>query len=471
VRCRRFVPALAWALATVLAPAARTAPAPADDDSLAVTPAEPPDDAPGEGDVVAPRDGTVADGDVEVAMGADGDGDRLVRPRRRVRFRDGALGGDLRSGSADPLAGGALEVPFVHGTIAFGRVSPRWGRGLVVGAPADPWRDARASTVAPAPRTRSLDGARWRAGAGLRAEVAGGSMAHERVVLARAGAGAWDFGVLSRARGAPIVSLGGQAGGGAFELGMSRYGAWRAEGTRGGRVGGIGWTMRGRAGSERYSPPGAAAGRDPAQASALELDGRGIVAWRAMGSLWRHRSGVAGARAALEVERELTQHDHVALGTEEQHGARRDGSTRPPGMRQAGWVEWRGGRGPVRLGLRDEIWGHRGFARDAVRAVSTVRLVFEADAMTTLAITRSAYHVAYGEDLYLPEAGTDRWWLRAVSGDGTHTRIEFTAPLAGGRLHASLTRIEDIGRSPRPHWSFDWTRRSRTTRDPARAGP
>jgi hypothetical protein len=167
----------------------------------------------------------------------------------------------------------------------------------------------------------------------------------------------------------------------------------------------------------------------------------------------------------------LAHHDDIALGLEQQQGTRRDGPTRSDAMRQAGWAEWRAGRGPVRLGLRDEVWGRRAFAREAVRRVTTQRLAFATGGGGSIAITRSAYRVSSGESLYLPETGSDRLWLRAVSGAGTFTRFEAAWPLAGGRLRASLTRIENPGRSPRPHWSMDWTRRSGTARDHASAGP
>jgi hypothetical protein len=388
-----------------------------------------------------------------------------------VRFRDGGLRGDLRSGDADPLSGGALGATLLGGSVEAGRVAPRWGRAQVLGTPADPWRATREADLVPAPRTRALDGARWRRAGRMRVEIEAGSVTRERLGAFRVGAGAWDAGMLIRERGDPIVSLAWSERAGAAELGIDRAGRWRAEGARAGRSGAVDWNLRGRAGAERYSPPGSLAGRVPAQASALELSGGGPVGWRALGSLWRFRSGVAGGRGALEVHREMAHHDVIALGLEEQHGTRRDGPAPSDAMRQAGWTEWRAGRGPVRLGLREEVWGRRALARDAVRAVSTVRLEFDAGGGATIACTRSAYRVRSGESLYLPEAGGDRLWLRAVSGAGTLTRVESSLPVAGGRLRASLTRIENPGRSPRPHWSFDWTRRSRTTRDPARAGP
>jgi hypothetical protein len=166
----------------------------------------------------------------------------------------------------------------------------------------------------------------------------------------------------------------------------------------------------------------------------------------------------------------MAHHDDVALGLEQQQGARRDGSNPPGAMRQAGWVEWRAGRGPVHLGLRDEVWGRRAFAREAVRRVTTQRLAFATGGGGSIAITRSAYRVSSGESLYLPETGSDRLWLRAVSGAGSFTRIEASWRLAGGQVRASLTRIENPGRSPRPHWSIDWTRRSGTAREPPGAG-
>jgi hypothetical protein len=468
--------ALAFALVAALLTfatgrVARAEPAPDPEDSLEVTPAEPPDDVPDGADAVSERADPVAEGDVEVGLGADGSGDRIAHPRRRVRFRDGGLRGDLRSGDGDPLAGGALEAPILGGALALGRVTPRWGRAMVLGIPADPWRAAVDADLAPVPRARSLEGVRWRAASATRFEIAAGTLAKEHVAAVRVGRGPWDAGVLARRGGDPIGSLTRSGGSTAFELAITRRGVWRAEGVRSGAAGSLAWSLRARAGAEGYSPPGVAAARVPAQASAFELDGGGPFEWRVLAAIWRFRSGVAGGRGALEVTRRMAHHDDIAAGLEQQQGTRRDGSNPPDAMRQAGWAEWRAGRGPVRLGLRDEVWGRRSFAREAVRVVTTQRVAFDAGRGGGIAITRSAYRVASGESLYLSETGSDRLWLRAVSGAGTFTRIETVWRLAGGRLRMSLTRIENPGRSPRPHWSIDWTRRSGAARESANAEP
>ena len=441
------------------------------DDSLAVTPSEPPDDTEDGADAVTERVDPVPEGDVEVGLGADGSGDRVAHPRRRVRFHDGGLRGDLRSGEGDPLAGGALEAPILGGALGLGRVTPRWGRAMALGVPADPWRAARDADLAPVPRARSLDGVRWRTRSPTRVELAAGTLARERVGAVRVGRGAWDLGVLARERGDAIGSLALAGASAALEVAITRRGVWRAEGVRSGGAGPLAWSLRARAGAEGYSPPGVAGTRVPAQASVFELGGGGPFEWRMLGALWRFRSGVAGSRGALEVIRRMAHHDDIALGLEQQQGARRDGPTHPDAMRQAGWAEWRAGRGPVRLGLRDEVWGARSFAREAVRVVTTQRVAFDTGRDGSVAVTRSAFRVSTGESLYLPETGSDRLWLRAVSGAGTFTRIEAAWRLAGGRLRASLTRIENPGRSPRPHWSIDWTRRSGTAREDASAGP
>jgi hypothetical protein len=440
------------------------------DDSLAVTPVDPPEDTADGADAVTERGDSVAEGDVEVGLGADGSGDRIAHPRRRVRFRDGGLRGDLRSGDGDPLAGGALEASILGGALALGRVTPRWGRAMVLGVPADPWRAARDADLAPAPRGRSFEGARWRSARSLRVELAAGELAKERLAVIRIGHGVWDAGVLAREHGGPIGSISFAGADAALELGLDRRGVWRAEGVQSGGAGTLAWSLRARAGAEGYAPPGVVTGRVPARASAFELAGGGPFAWRLLAALWRFRTGVAGARGALEVTRRMAHHDDVALGFEQQQGARRDGSSPPGAMRQAAWVEWRAERGPVHVGLRDEVWGRRAFAREAVREVTTQRVAFDAGRDGGIAITRSAYRVASGESLYLPETGSDRLWLRAVSGAGTFTRLEASWRLAGGRLRTSLTRIENPGRSPRPHWSIDWTRRSGTARAPAGAG-
>ena len=82
---------------------------------------------------------------------------------------------------------------------------------------------------------------------------------------------------------------------------------------------------------------------------------------------------------------------------------------------------------------------------------------------TALEVAHTVFHARRGESLYLAEAGADRLILRALAGSGERTRLELKAPVGGGRLRAALELATAEGKSPRPRWMLDWSRRARAT--------
>jgi hypothetical protein len=178
------------------------------------------------------------------------------------------------------------------------------------------------------------------------------------------------------------------------------------------------------------------------------------------GALWRFRPGLAGARAALEVAARLAHHDELAVGFDEQHGARRDPAADPERFRQGAWGEWRGGSQRLRLVLREELWGERAWVRGAVRSVSAAGAEITGPAGSEFRLSHCAFRMRRGESLYLPEAETDRLVLRALTGVGERTRIEMQCALAGGIARAAAAWTAAAAGPPRVQWRLDWNRRA-----------
>jgi hypothetical protein len=154
---------------------------------------------------------------------------------------------------------------------------------------------------------------------------------------------------------------------------------------------------------------------------------------------------------------------------EEQHGIRRlpdDGlAPRPAGIRQGWWIQWRGGTRKLALALREEQWGVPPWGRDALRSVLSARVQVFAPAGITVRATHSVFVTRRGENLYLPEAESDRMVLRALSGAGERTRLELRVPAAGGLLHAALNLSSSPTRPVRAQWRLDWATHARLKRD------
>ena len=438
---------------------------------------EPPPEA-GEGDYTLESADSLADDELELAVSAASDGRSGVRRSQRVTFRGGGTRGTLRDGD-DALAGGRVEAPLAGGSLAAGRLAPRWGRGLVLGGAAEPWaRTADDRGEQARFRGRTGDGLSYRAS---HVSLVAGRFARRRLVGARTGAGTWSLGGLT---------VGGEAQGslalepreGALELALGSHGRWRAEGVLNGEAGGTRLSLRVRGGRTAFRPLAEPARAGPPRALAAsavhEFDfgrlregaggrqgsgaarshdrtrlrrARGAEPLRAsaFGALWQWGGGRTGARAALEVAAPMGDHAAFACGIEEQHGARREPTphTRAAGTRQGLWCEWRGGSPGARLTLRHELWGVRAFAVHGSRVV----------------VTHAVWLVRRGEQLYLPEPEADRLVLRSLSGAGQRTRAEFVLPIATGdiRLGVALTTGGTRAVPVAPAWTVQWSRRSR----------
>lgn len=424
-------------------------------------PPEPPPEA-GEGDYTLERADSVAAGEVEVVVGAAGAGNARARGSQRVSFRGGGASGTIREGD-DALAGGRVAAPFARGTLVAGRLAPRWGQGLLLGGAADPW--AR-SALDRGTRARF----RGRAGEGLAYESGAGAWVAGRfdgtaLAAVRGRAGRFGAGVVA-ARAQTQWSASFEEPATALELALARGGQWRAEGAVAVDEGPLEATLRARAGTRGFRPLAEPKRTGPAHALAFS------VAWplervraEAFGAAWRWAGGRTGARAALEVGAGMGQHGSFAVGLEQQHGARREPSprTRPGGVRQGVWAEWRGGSPAARLSLRHELWGARAFARDAVRRAMVARFEGAVPLGGRVAVTHAVWSVRRGETLYLPEPAADRLVLRSLSGSAGRTRSELALPFAGGEVRLALVWRSGgtrDGTTP-PTWTVEWSRRSR----------
>jgi len=426
----------------------------------------PPEEEEGTDYAAEPAD-SIEEGAIELGVGASGVAGAKPRQTRRVRFSDRAIGGSVREGAGDPLAGGSIETGTLAGRVGVGRLAPRWGRGLLLGARPEPWSAASLDRGGGTPfRGRSGRGAWYRAGRSGTFESLYGRFGKRDLAGARLSAGTLGFGTLADRSGRAQTSLSFARGPVEHELAFDRSGRWRGEAalTRSlARAEAVAWARGGHSGFSSLAEPSRSG---PSRVMGLDLASRfsrGRAHWSA--ALWRFRPGRSGARTALDVERTFHQHGSLAIGFEERHGAHR-ATGRDPGLRQGGWGEWRGEAAGVALALRHEVLGAQPFGREAVRTVTALRLEIEGPAGSGLGVTHSAYRVRPGESLYLAEAASDRVVLRAVSGTGRRTRLEVRAPGAGGRIHAALDLPSPAGSrtggSLRPEWTLDWTRRARS---------
>src|SRR5207253_1426627 len=122
---------------------------------------------------------------VEVGFGVLGQDGRAASRRRHALFRTDSLGGSIRDGAGDGLAGTSLEGSAGAGRFGVGRVLPGWGRGLALGGPREPW----AWRERAARRRAAGDVAWYRGGTGtLRLGAWAGSLPHRTHVGLEAGA-------------------------------------------------------------------------------------------------------------------------------------------------------------------------------------------------------------------------------------------------------------------------------------------
>ncbi len=430
-------------------------------------PVEPPPDAPEGVDYTLEPSDSLESGTLELGLGAEGRLGEGLRRRRRMRFSSDGMSGTLHEGVGDPLSGAAVELRGLGGRWSAGRLAPRWGRGLLLGATAEPWARTALATESH-PRARSGEGVWYRRESDAALGLMAGRFARRQIAGANLESHGLGVGALATGPHRAEAALWCARGAAESEIALDRIGRWRAEATLSRPIGS--WRLAGgvRGGHPGYRPLAEPRRAGPARSLALSLAraSRGI-GMRGLAALWRFAPGVTGARAALEVDRRLAQHGGLAAGFEEQRGLRRlpaggVSAARGSGFRQGLWGEWRAGTPELSLALRHEAWGERPWARGSVREVSAVRVEARAPAGALVQVTHSVYRVRRGESLYLPEAEADRLVLRAVSGAGERTRVEIAAPAAGGRLRAALNVTVAAGQRPRPQWTVDWTRRART---------
>ena len=100
---------------------------------------EPPSDADPATDYSAAPDDSVDSGSVLVGYGLSGRAGRTPGASRSLRFRGDSIEAGLREGEADADAGSDVSSRAHGRVLRIGRIAPAWGRGLVVGSPADPW--------------------------------------------------------------------------------------------------------------------------------------------------------------------------------------------------------------------------------------------------------------------------------------------------------------------------------------------
>jgi len=427
-------------------------------------PVEPPPEAAAGADYALETRDSLEAGSVEVDFGAAGRAGGAPLRRRRVRFSDDAVQAEVREGDQDPLAGATLAGAGARGNLIAGKLAPRWGRGLVLGAASDPWKSAALDRGAGgAFRGRSGEGVSWSAGGTTGIETLGGRFDRSLLAGVRARHGPLALGVVGDRHARRQWSLAAAGGGDEAELAFDRRGRWRSELFVDRPLGTLRAGVRAGGGSEGFASLAERRRAGPARVLALSLTGdAGGGAAGLSGALWRFRPGAAGARLGLEWRRSRDEHGDLALGVAEQHGVSRPNAGKPGGFRQGAWCGWRSAPGPLVLVLRHESWGERPWARAAVRTLSTAGCEARAPFGVAITVAHSVYRTEHGEVLYLPEAASDRLVLRALAGEGTRTRLETRVPAGGGQVRAMLDLLQSAARPARVQWTLDWSRRART---------
>jgi len=431
-------------------------------------PIDAPTDVPEGQDAAYEVNDSLAAGEVELGLGLDGAGGKAPVHRRRVRFDEPDFSGALREGRGDPLAGGEVEARGAGEGFALGKLSPAWGRGVLLGSPAEPWQRAALARNS-ARRGRAGEGVRLSGGKGLRTEAPAGRFARRDLGGMRVRGGPLALGMVAGRRGELQSSLALARGRGDVEGVIDRRGTWRVEASLERPFGGstLSGTVRaGRAGFHSLADPSRAS---PARAVTVAASASSWIGeTRALAGAWRFRAGRAGARLAIECRRALTGGSRAACGFEEQQGVGKDDARAAPALRQGSWLEWSSREGPLALALRHESWGATPILRDVVRAVTSVRVDARAPFGMRVTLSHAVYRTRRGESLYLPESESDRLVLRALSGEGQRTTLELLAPAGRrGRVRATL-RISTSGvRQGAPQWTLEWMRRSPRDRAPA----
>ena len=425
---------------------------------------EPPPEA-GAGDWSAETADSLAPGWLETTFTSRGHAGGAPRSGERMRFRSGETSGAFRSG-AEPLAGTRLSAPLWCGSLRAGRLAPRWGRGLLLGAGARPWSLQAEDRGDDAPlRGHSGDGATWRSEGGA-LECVAGRFAKRTLAAAHLRAAATSLALLGGPRDAQ-ASLSAERRDLAAEVAFGSRGRWRAEAQVRRRRGRETTLLRVRGGLAAFRSLAEPARAGPARVLAVNESVAGSArSMNAAGALWTFAAGAAGAAATLEVEQRLVQHGAVAVGFEEQQGTRRESAPgavpgASNGMRQGWWCEWRGRERGLALNLRHELRGVRAFARQAVRRVLLVNGESELPFGLTLDVRHSAWSALSGEASWIPESDGGLWTLRAAPGAGERTQVVIATPILGGRARAAVEWTTVPTRRTAPGWNLEWTRRTR----------
>ena len=468
--------ALWWMpLAGDLPGAAGDAPAAAVDSSAAASSEEsddlaseePPEDADPARDFERERADSLASGVIDVGYEFTRRGAGPLVHRERLGVRDAGFDARVRAGRADALSGASLGAAVPGGRLTFGRMSPRWGRGLAVGTPFDPVREAAGTRGAPGARAAVGDGLAFHRDAAVSLDLVMERVRHTQWLGASLAGRESGLGVtVTRTEPDPPAAIGTvwhARGGVGAELAMDARGRWRLE--TGIAPAAARLALAARFGHEAF------AGAVPARTlrPAIALAGTagtmpGALRAVASGAVWRFRSAAGGARAALEVRADLPQHDRVAVGLEERHGLARlaESGSRSGAFRQGAWLAWRGGPRRIAWTIRHELWSAHGGLRGVTRRVASAGLTARPLRGFELGVTAAVFRARSGEPQYLTEDDVDRRVLRALTGAGRRTRLNVEFPAAGGGVRAALTLAETGGRRSPPQWTLDWSRRVRT---------
>lgn len=428
-------------------------------------PVEPPSDVAEGADVTYEQNDSLATGEVELGLGLEGSSVRKPQHRRRVRFDEPDFAGALREGSGDPLSGGEIVGRSASDRFVLGKLSPRWGRGLLLGTPGEPWQRA-AHTPNGGRRGRTGEGLWVRRGERRHVELVAGRFAHRDLAGVRVGAGAVGVGVLA-GRGRDLQSsLAVRRGAGELEAALDRGGCWRAEGLLERSLGAWSATGSVRAGTSAFRSLAEPSRRGPPRALTMMLSGPTRAGEAsALASTWRYHAGQSGSRMAIECRRALGENGRLVLGFEEQQGARNEAAATTGALRQGGWIEWSGGAAPLTLGVRHETWSAAAWLEDVVRSVTSARVDARGPLGIEVTLAHAVYRTRRGESLYLAESESDRLVLRALSGEGQRSKLELLVPAGRrGRVRGTLLLTSTSGVPRPPQWSIEWIRRSRSER-------
>jgi len=231
-------------------------------------PIEPPADAAEGEDYVVESADSLADGDVELGLAAEGRAGGVIRQRRRVQLRDDSFDGAWREGPGDPLGGGSLRRTVAGGRVSVGRLSTRWGRGLAWGGSREPWRrtlehggsgegESRAELVRPA----SGKGIAIERGGGVPVEALAGRIEKRGMAGARFRRGPLAAGTIVEHGAGTVGSLAFMTDLDQAEVAFDGHGRWSAELLHERAIGRAWVGTRVRGGSTAFRPAGGQIGR------------------------------------------------------------------------------------------------------------------------------------------------------------------------------------------------------------------